>query len=179
VSVADIYDDPEINTPEDDFPDQVRFDRVGDRVRARVMSVEKITTRYGPTLKYMLFTDRQEQKSMLAGSKNLKAAMLEKRPRPGDVIDLTYTELRPTQSGGDVKIFSLIVEPGDMSNMVPQRPLLPQPTLPPQAAAQPMPQAPQPQPVAAVQAQRAPDPGRAPAPRAVQTMEDERDIFDE
>lgn len=173
-----IYDDPEINTPEDDFPDQIKFNVPGDRVRARVLSIEKITTKFGPTLKYMLLTDQGMQKSMLAGSKNLKAAMLEQRPRPGDVIDLTYTELRPTQSGGDVKIFSLVVEASQAPPVPPPAPVAPQPAPVAPVAPQPAPAAYAPVPAAPVTT-RAPDPGRAPAPSVVQTMDDERDIFDE
>jgi hypothetical protein len=177
---SSIYDDPEINTGEDDFPDDVKFALPGDRVRARILTIEKIKTKFGPTLKYMVgniellvqngrevATDWRDQKSMLAGSKNLKASMLEKKPDPGDLIDLTYTELRPTQSGGDVKIFVLEVEPAQMAPRAPAAQPAPEPVQRNEPTTR------------AAQAERAPDPGRAPVPRAVQTIDDERDIFDE
>jgi hypothetical protein len=114
---TDIYDDPRINAGDSEYPNQVRFDRVGDKVRGRVLSIEVIDTTFGPTLKYMLFTgDRQV--SMLAGTKNLHGQMLSKRPRPGDVIDVELIELRDTQRG-TAKIFDVKVEPGDVSTLAP------------------------------------------------------------
>src|SRR6516164_3748433 len=62
-----IYDDPDLQQ-ESDFPDQVRFERTGDRVRGRVLTVEKINTRLGPVAKYLLMTD-DGQRSLLAGAK--------------------------------------------------------------------------------------------------------------
>jgi hypothetical protein len=155
----DPYDDPEINTPDDDYPDQVRFERVGDSVRGRVLSVEKITTRYGPTLKYMLF-DGNVQKSLLAGGKNLKAQMIELRPRPGDVIDVKLIELR-TVSQGTAKIYDVEIERGNVQTLAP----------PPPAPAQRQEQ------VMSDGVQTRPDPGRAPAPRPIQS-DDEPDLFD-
>jgi hypothetical protein len=144
----DPYADPEINTPDDEYPDQVRFDQLHDRIRGRVLSVEKITTRFGPTLKYRLY-DGTREVSMLAGSKNLKGAMLEKQPRPGDTLDVELIELRQT-ANGTAKIFDVEVERGDAATLAPA----------PRATQQP------------------PDPGRAPAPRPV-VNDEGGDIFDQ
>jgi hypothetical protein len=155
----DPYDDPEIATADDEFPEQVSFERVGDKIRARVLSVEKITTRFGPTLKYRLF-DGQAERSMLAGSKNLKGQMLELRPRAGDVLDVELIELRST-ANGTAKIYDVKVEPGD--------------------GPAPPPPAPRSQPVAptgpvGVPTPPSPTPGLAPQPR--QYQDDGEDIFD-
>jgi len=115
-----IYDDPELQQ-DDDYPDQVRFDRVGDSVRGRVLSMEKITTRFGPTPKYMLRTERGDV-SLLPGAKNLWGQLLSIKPDVGDVLTIELIELR-TVSQGTAKIFDVKCEPGD-------RPTAPPPTAP-------------------------------------------------
>jgi hypothetical protein len=144
----DIYDDPDINTGEEQFPDQLKLEHPGDHYRGRVLSVEKITTRYGPTLKYMLF-DGQRQQSMLAGQKNLKAQLLELRPRPGDVLDMTLIELRDT-ANGRAYIYDVDCERGSA----------PEPPTPPVATPAPA----------------APSPGRPSMPTA--STDDGEDLFD-
>jgi hypothetical protein len=116
--MPDIYDDPDIKTASD-FPDQVRFERVGDKVRGRVLTVEKINTRFGPTLKYTLLNDKGDTISMLAGSVNLKGQMLELKPRMGDVIDVELIELRAT-ANGTAKIYDIQIERGDAAQLAPE-----------------------------------------------------------
>jgi hypothetical protein len=130
---------------------------VGDKIRARVLSVEKITTRFGPTLKYRLF-DGQAERSMLAGSKNLKGQMLELRPRAGDVLDVELIELRST-ANGTAKIYDVKVEPGDGPAPPPPRSQPVDPTGP-----------------VGVPTPPSPTPGLAPQPR--QYQDDGEDIFD-
>ena len=117
-----IYDDPDLQQ-QSDFPDQVRFDRTGDRVRGRVLTVEKINTRLGPVAKYLLMTD-DGQRSLLAGAKNLWGQLLEIKPEPGDVLDIELIELRSV-SNGTAKIFDVRCERSGASSLAPpaqQRP---------------------------------------------------------
>jgi hypothetical protein len=152
--MPDIYDDPEI-TENALQQNQVRFEQVGDRVRGRVLSVEKVNSRFGPTLMYRLF-DGNDERVVFAGSVNLKGQMLELRPRPGDVLDIELIELRKSNAGNDTKIYDVQLERADKSALAPS------PRVETQA-----------------RAQRAPDPGRAPAPRQVQTLDDDgEDMFD-
>jgi hypothetical protein len=146
---SNIYDDPDLQ-PDDNFPDQVRLDRVGDRVRGRVLSVEKINTRFGPTPKYMLRTNEGDQ-SLLAGAKNLWGQLLNLKPDVGDVLTIELIELR-TVSQGTAKIFDVQCEPGE------------RPTAPPAQAPAPQASAPR------------PDPGRVSA-IAPARDDDEGDIF--
>jgi hypothetical protein len=114
--MPDIYSDPDLQ-PDNDYPDQVRFDVVHDRVRGRVLSIEKINTRFGPTAKYMLFTENGEV-SMLAGSKNLWGQMLTQKPQVGDVLDVELIELRQTAQG-TAKIFDVQVEHAGREQLAP------------------------------------------------------------
>jgi hypothetical protein len=157
--MPDIYDDPDINTGNEYADNQVQFNEVGDRFRGTVLSVEKVNTRFGPSIMYRLF-DGANEKVMFAGSVNLKGQVLELRPRTGDVLDVELIELRKSKAGNDTKIYDVQVERGDKAALAP----------PPRAAA--------PQPPRAAP-QRRPDPGRAPAPRTVQTADDEEDMFDD
>jgi hypothetical protein len=117
----DLYNDPELTSQlQNDAGDQVVFEQVGDRVRGRVLSVEKITTRFGPTLKYMLFTDKGEQKSLLGGGKNLFAQLMEKAPQRGDTLVVRLIELRNVAQG-TAKIFDVSVERGDAAQLAPPR----------------------------------------------------------
>jgi hypothetical protein len=102
--MPDIYDDPDLRD-DDDYPDQVRFSQVGDSVRGHITRIEKINTRYGPTLKYWINTGQREM-TMLAGSKNLKGQLISLRPRPGDMIDIRLVELR-SGSNGTLKVFDI------------------------------------------------------------------------
>jgi hypothetical protein len=111
-----IYDDPDLQQ-ESDFPDQVRFERTGDRVRGRVLTVEKINTRLGPVAKYLLMTD-DGQRSLLAGAKNLWGQLLEIKPEPGDVLDIELIELRSV-SNGTAKIFDVKVTHHSASSLAP------------------------------------------------------------
>ena len=114
--MLDIYSDPDLQ-PDNDYPDQVRFDALHDRVRGRVMLVEKINTRFGPTAKYTLFTENG-QMTMLAGSKNLWGQMLTLKPQVGDILDVELIELRQTAQG-TAKIFDVQVEPGGSDHLAP------------------------------------------------------------
>jgi hypothetical protein len=111
-----IYDDPDLQQ-ESDFPDQVRFERTGDRVRGRVLTVEKINTRLGPVAKYLLMTD-DGQRSLLAGAKNLWGQLLEIKPEPGDVLDIELIELRSV-SNGTAKIFDVRCERQGTTALIP------------------------------------------------------------
>ena len=118
--MPDIYDDPEINTGEDEYADQVSFNNVGDSVRGTVLAIDKITTRFGPVLKYTLYTGEREV-SMLAGGKNLKAQVLAMKPRVGDVLDVKLIELRDTAMG-TAKLYDVRVENGDKQRLAPTPP---------------------------------------------------------
>jgi len=144
---TNIYDDPELQPEE--YADSISFERVGDRVRGRILSIEKLTTKFGPTAKYMLRTEQGDQ-SLLAGAKNLWGQLLSLKPDVGDVLTIELIELR-TVSQGTAKIFDVQCEPGE-------RPAAPPPI------AREEPPAPR------------PDPGRAAAPKPV--ADDGDDIFD-
>lgn len=105
--MSDIYGDPELQQ-ENDYPDQVRFEQVHDRVRGEILKIEKINTRFGPTVKYSLLAGDKEV-TMLAGSKNLWGQLLQLKPEPGDVLDITLVELRSTAQG-TAKLFDIKVE---------------------------------------------------------------------
>jgi hypothetical protein len=156
---TDIYNDPDINTGDEGFPDSITLDAVGDGARGRILLIEKANTRYGPALKYTLFgrgrgpsnvalQGEDRRVTMLARPTNLKGQMLEMKPIEGDVIDVKLVELRDVAQG-TAKLFDVEVERGDAQQLAP----------PPRAE------------------QSRPDPGRASAPRPAED-EGGEDIFD-
>jgi hypothetical protein len=154
--MPNIYDDPDLQ-PDTDYPDQIKLERVGDKVRGRVLSAEKITTRFGPTPKYMLRTQQGDQ-SLLAGAKNLWGQLLELKPEVGDVLTIELIELR-TVSQGTAKIFDVACERGD-------RPAVPPPVPEGQGFRGP----------SEPSGGSRPDPGRAASRAAV---DDDPDLFDQ
>jgi hypothetical protein len=116
--MTDIYDDPALRADMDDsFPPTLKFVMVGDRAKGVVTEVGKLENRNGVALKYKLaeVTARQEgeqtkldRAELLAGTKNLKGQLLQLRPRPGDTLDITLAELRPSQYGNPAKIFRVV-----------------------------------------------------------------------
>lgn len=104
-----IYSDPNLQQ-EDDFPDQVTFNQRGDRVRARIVRFAPLPTRYGVVAKYWLFDlDRQIERTMLAGAKNLWGQLLSLQPMPGDVVDIELIDFAKNENG-TAKLFEVSVE---------------------------------------------------------------------
>jgi hypothetical protein len=112
--MPDIYDDPVFQTG-----NRVRFDVVGDRVRGTVLSISKYTNANGAALQYQLGQAvtqqagrqaRHDTIEMIAGSTNLVGQLVMKRPRGGDVLDVTLIELRPSMAGNPLKVYKIDVE---------------------------------------------------------------------
>lgn len=168
--MPDIYDDPELQDDESIAP-QARFTRIGDNVRGRILTIEKIQTKFGPCLKYMLFTDSGQEISLLAGSVNLKGQVMALKPRVGDVLDVELIEFR-NSANGQTKIYDVGVEEGDRQALAPtpRRAAAPVTQIAPESGSQPLAPAPRP-----VQNGR---PGREPITQmAPDTADDEGDIF--
>jgi hypothetical protein len=168
-----IYDDPNLRQ-DDDFPDQVSFNARGDRVKGRVIRFESLKTRYGMVAKYWLFDlDRNMERTMLAGAKNLWGQLLTLQPMPGDVLDIELVDFAKNENG-TAKLFEVSVE--RTNDIAPTRnePL----TRAAQAQQSPANARPAPDPrLQAVGPDNALEPRPAPSPVAVQEDED-ADLFD-
>lgn len=82
-----IYDDPDL-TPDTGF-DNVVFQQVGDRVRGRIVRMERIDTRYGKVAKYWLFDlDSEVERTMLAGAQDLWTQLHKLRPEIDDILTI-------------------------------------------------------------------------------------------
>lgn len=154
-----IYDDPRLQQS-DDYPDQVRFEQRGDRVRARVVKMEAIVIKGDTVPKYWLFDlERGIERTMLASAKNLWGQLLEQKPMPGEVVNIELVDFSKNENG-TAKLYDVSVErsPGGQAPPPPR----------PQASS------PSPQP----QRQEPPTQMRAPAPSPVALAEDDdEDIF--
>ena len=124
----DPFTDPEIAAAAEaikaDYPDQATFEQEHDRVRGRILTVEKIKTRFGPTIKYMLMTDNGQPIAFLtgpSGSKNLFAQWMAAGPQVGDTVDVELIELRSTAQGV-AKLFDVKVERGNAATLAPTPP---------------------------------------------------------
>lgn len=117
-----IYDDPELQQT-DEYPDQVNFKIKGDSVRGRILRTEPITTKFGKVAKYWLFDlDRQMERTMLAGSKNLWGQLLELKPDVGDVVSITMIG-SSTNDNGTAKLFDVkVVEFANQQSATQQTP---------------------------------------------------------
>jgi hypothetical protein len=121
----DIYDDPDLQGDDDEYPETVKFDRPGDSVRGTVLTVDRFDGRYGPGLKYSLRSEGNGRTvEVLAGAspKDLKSQLLKRRPRPGDLLSIELIELRPTKMGNPFKVFVIDVVPGDEPGRDDERP---------------------------------------------------------
>jgi hypothetical protein len=88
LGTSSIYDDPELK-PADFTDTNVVFQNVGDRVRGRVIRMDKIPTRYGKVAKYWLFDmDRNIERTMLAGAQDLWSQLHELRPEVDDILTI-------------------------------------------------------------------------------------------
>lgn len=95
--MSDLYDDPELQ-PQTAFPDNVKFVEVGDRVKARVIRMERIETRYGKVAKYWLFDlDSNQERTMLAGAMDLWAQLHKLRPKIGDTLEIELVRIEGRQ----------------------------------------------------------------------------------
>lgn len=81
-----IYDDPSL------VPagfDNITFSKVGDRVRGRIVRMDRIDTRYGNVAKYWLLDlDTNTERTMLAGAQDLWSQLHKLRPEVNDVLDI-------------------------------------------------------------------------------------------
>jgi hypothetical protein len=177
-----IYDDPRMQLPEqDDFPDDVKFHNRNDRIFAKVMRIEELTTRHGLAVKYWLWDfDTGVQKTMLSGptgAKDLWRQLLEKRPEVGDDMTIVLLDNKATANGTfkefDVQV-TRAAQPQAAPAPVPVAPAPPRPQPAPAQAPAPV-QAPRPQPVPVAASYPAPVPQAPPAP-AYQD-EDAEDLF--
>jgi hypothetical protein len=120
-----IYDDPELQPEPNEFPDSVEFHQRGDRVRARINRMEPLKTRYGTCAKYWLFDlDRNMERTMLAGAKNLWGQLLTLKPEVGDTVDIELVDFAKNENG-TAKLFEVSVErsgEGPAPVREPQRP---------------------------------------------------------
>jgi len=91
--MSSIYDDDDL-TPEVGFPDNVTFTEIGDRVRGRIERMEKLQTKYGQVAKYWLFDlDRNVERTMLAGARDLWTQLYKMRPAIGDVVEIELVRI--------------------------------------------------------------------------------------
>ena len=82
-----IYDDPEL-TPVEGF-DNIVFTSVGDRVRGRIIRMDRIDTKFGKVAKYWLFDlDNNTERTMLAGAQDLWGQLHKLRPEVDDILTI-------------------------------------------------------------------------------------------
>lgn len=95
--MSDLYDDPEL-VPQTAFPDNITFSQVGDRVRGRIIRMERLETRYGLVAKYWIFDlDQNAERTMLAGARDLWTQLHKLRPQVGDVVEIELVRIEGRQ----------------------------------------------------------------------------------
>ena len=108
------YEDPRL---QDD--DRLSFNDVGDRAKGKIADIKVTNTVNGAVLTYSLRntthrtsagTRTLDKVDLLAGSKNLKATLMNLKPQVGDEIDIELIELRPTGQPSPAKIFRVEVQ---------------------------------------------------------------------
>ena len=132
---SSVYDDPELQGGADD---RFKLEDIGDRVRGRVVNVEKFS---GQTkgLRYVLadVTARQlghqvqvASGSLIATASKLLAELMERKPDVGDILDIQLTNKTPAQVGF-LKHFAVTIEKasGPTPSNVTAHPANPQPQL--------------------------------------------------
>lgn len=146
-----VWDTPEIQIVEE----YVKFDKPGDRFAGKLISVKIQSFDDGgqaPAL--TLVTAEGEEKILTAGARNLKALLIEKRPNPGDWVEVVLISETPIGGGRKVRGWEVTVTPGQEAHLV----STPVPTQAPVASAPTTaPAAPDPQAVAAAMAALTPE----------------------
>lgn len=90
---SSLYDDPEL-TPVSFEDSNVTFSEVGDRVRGRIVRMDRIDTRYGKVAKYWLFDlDNEMERTMLAGAQDLWTQLHKMRPDIDDILDIELVRI--------------------------------------------------------------------------------------
>lgn len=136
----DVWDDPDLKTTE-----FYAFDAVGDTASGVIVSVKTHTFDDGKKVPQVLLRDDAtgEDKTLTAGQIKLKTELVEKRPRVGDHLRVTYVREEKRNGGKTLKHFDVVITP---AGQVPQAAQVAaqQPVVPPaQQYATPPPAAPQ------------------------------------
>jgi hypothetical protein len=89
--------------------DYVSFEKVGDTVTGRVVTIRKMKWQDGTISPQIVLDVNGEEKTVTAGQIRLKAMLAEKRPQPGQHLTITLTEIEKRAGGKTLKHFDVQV----------------------------------------------------------------------
>jgi len=89
--------------------DYIKFEQPGDTVTGVVLGVEAHKWDDGSVSPKLILDCDGVEKSLTAGQVRLKAALAEKRPKVGDSITITLTEIEKRSGGKTLKHFDVTV----------------------------------------------------------------------
>ena len=103
-----VWDDPDLRVG----GDFVKFDAAGDSISGRIDTIRTHRFDNGKVAPQLLLTtDDGDERTVTAGQIQLKVALAEKRPEPGDHIAITMTGIEKRAGGKTLKLFSVAVTP--------------------------------------------------------------------
>lgn len=89
-----IFDDPELTPVDPTSFDNITFASVGDRFRGRITRMDRLDTKYGKVAKFwMLDSNNNVERTMLAGAQDLWAQIHKLRPVVGDIMDIELVRI--------------------------------------------------------------------------------------
>jgi len=110
-----IWDDPTMKVNDD----YVKFENPGDTITGRIIAASIHHWDDGSASPKLLLDVDGEEKSVTAGQVRLKAALAEKRPEPGDVITITFTDVEKRPGGKTLKHFDVTIVRGGAAAAAP------------------------------------------------------------
>ena len=98
-----IWDDADLKSNDD----YIKFDKVGDTVTGKILSIRKHVFDDGKAVPQLLLDVNGEEKTLTAGQVRLKAELSEKRPGVGDVLTVTLSDIEKRSGGKTLKHFDV------------------------------------------------------------------------
>ena len=89
--------------------DFVQFDQVGDTVTGTITGLRKHMFDDGKIVPQIELDTADGPKTLTAGQVRLKATLTEKRPKVGEILTVTLTQIEKRQGGRTLKHFDVIL----------------------------------------------------------------------
>lgn len=120
----DIWDDPDLQQNDD----YVKFEKVGDSLKAVILKIGKKEWPDGKTDPQLLVRTKDGERTLTAGQARLKAQLVELRPQVGDGLSITLTKIEPRGGGKTLKHFDVqVIKPGQQAQAASTPPPAPEP----------------------------------------------------